>query len=144
MLDNYYSGSRDIPFILPYNETSLRQLVASGLDISNTITTIQFFDNIGYANRRTTGSPEYFRNCLTDVFSYHVNTSFSCPRYHSQHNHSARTKKSGMPSTFLNLLEARPIAVAYKKTHLFADLERGTTKRLWRNLEEARKVGAYD
>ena len=31
-----------------------------------------------------------------------------------------------------------------KRTHLFADLERGTTKRLWRNLEEARKVGAYD
>ena len=27
-----------------------------------------------------------------------------------------------------------------ERTHLFADLERGTTKRLWRNLEEARKV----
>ena len=39
----------------------------------------------------------------------------SCPRYHSQHNHSARTKNSGVPSTFLNLLEARPIAVAHKK-----------------------------
>ena len=38
-----------------------------------------------------------------------------CPRYHSQHNHSARTKKSGVPSTFLNLLETRPIAVQGKK-----------------------------
>ena len=28
-----------------------------------------------------------------------------------------------------------------KRTHLFADLERGTTKRPTRNLEEARKVG---
>ena len=115
MLDNCYSYSRDIPFILPYNETSLRQLVASGLNIRSDITTIQFLDNISNPNRRTTVSSKYFRNCLTDIFSYHANTSSSCPRQHSQHNHSARTKKSGVPSTFLNLWRHGQLPLRAKK-----------------------------
>ena len=43
--------------------------------------------------------------------------SFLCPRHHSQHNHFARTKKSGVPSIFLNLLKARLIAAHGKKEH---------------------------
>ena len=51
---------------------------------------------------------------MTRLLNPKPNNSF-CPRDHSQHNHSARTKKSGVPSTFSNLLEARPIAAQGKK-----------------------------